>query len=176
MRLRGGIFIAFGLIACHWARLRYAGAMIRRLTWLPGALVPLVAVICTVGIATGGELQCPATISVDQKATEVPPGWTPSINGFKNELAMVTIYDGPPDQGASLVYDDQKTVGNTIIQTWNLAGNSHGSWMTCGYSYTAAQISQKVPADAKQCVVTYEGDVSLPGGQHPVRKAICSKQ
>ena len=143
--------------------------------WARG-LALIVAVLCMTGRAIAGELQCPATISVDQKASDVPAGWTPSNNGFKNELASVTIYDGPPEQGASLVYDDQKTVGNTIVQTWNLAGNSHGSWMTCGYSYTAAQISQKVPADAKQCVVTYEGDVSLPGGQHPVRKAICSSK
>ena len=139
------------------------------------ALATFVAVICIAIPAIGGELQCPAQISVDQKATDVPTGWTPSNNGFKNELAMVTIYDGPPDQGASLVYDDQKTVGNTIAQTWNLAANGHGSWITCGYSYTAAQLSQKIPADATRCVVTYQADVSLPGGQHPVRKAICSK-
>ena len=144
-------------------------------TWLPPVLSPLVAVICMAGIAIAGELQCPATISVDQKATDVPAGWTSSNNGFKNELAMVTIYDGPPDQGASLVYDDQKTVGNSIIQTWNLAGNSHGSWITCGYSYTSAQLSQKIPADATRCVVTYEGDVSFGSGLHPVRKAVCSK-
>jgi hypothetical protein len=128
-----------------------------------------------VGVAVGGELQCPATIAVDQKPTDVPAGWTPSNNGFKNELAMVTIFEGPPEQGASLVYDDQKNVGNTIVQTWNLAPGGNGYWLTCGYSNTAAQLTQKIPADATRCEVTMERDVSFGDGKHPVRKALCSK-
>jgi len=133
-----------------------------------------VAAIYTVGYAFGGELQCPLAVNVDQKVTGTPSGWTAGYNGYKEELESVTIYDGPPEQGASLVYDDQKTLANTIVQTWNLAPNDHGYWMTCGYSNTSAQLTQKIPSDATRCEVTLERDVSFGNGLRPVRKAICA--
>lgn len=129
-----------------------------------------------VGSAVGGEVQCPATISVDQKVSDTPLGWTAGYNGFKNELAGVTIYDGPPEQGASLVYDDEKTAGNTITQTWKLASGGQGYWLTCGYSNTSAQLTEKIPTDATRCEVTFERDVSFGDWRHPVRKASCSSK
>ena len=50
-----------------------------------------VAAICPVGQALGGEVQCPATIAVDQRISNTPAGWTADYNGFTNELARVTV-------------------------------------------------------------------------------------
>lgn len=127
------------------------------------------------GPAAASELDCPAQVSVDQKATATPAGWTAGDNGFKNELASVTIYDGPPEQGASLVYDDEKSAANTTTQTWKLAPSPRGYWITCGYSNTSTQLTQKIPADATRCEVTFERNVSFGDGRHPVRKAACLK-
>ena len=133
-----------------------------------------VAAICPVAQALGGEVQCPATIAVDQRITDAPAGWTAGYNGFTDELASVTIYDGPPEQGAALVYTDEKRVADRVTQTWQLAPNYRGDWITCGYSNTSAQLTQKIPADVTRCEVTFERNVSFGDGRRPVRKAICS--
>ena len=119
------------------------------------------------------ELKCPFEISVDQKAMETPAGWTVSYNGLKNELASVTVYEGPPDQGASLVYDDEKTAPDTTTQIWKLAPSPSSYWIVCGYSNTAAQVAQKVPAGATSCEVVRERNVSFGDGRNPIRSAIC---
>jgi len=95
----------------------------------------------------GGELQCPATIAVDQRISDTPAGWTAGYNGFTDQLASVTIYDGPPEQGASLVYTDEKTAAGRVSQIWRLGPNDRGDWITCGYSNTSAQLIQKIPAE-----------------------------
>jgi hypothetical protein len=133
-----------------------------------------VAAICPVGQALGGEVQCPATIAVDQKITNTPAGWTAGYNGFTNELASLTVYDGPPEEGASLVYSDQKMVADSVTQIWQLAPNDRGNWITCGYSNTAAQLAQKIPGDVTRCEATFERNVSFGDGRHPMRKAICT--
>jgi hypothetical protein len=139
------------------------------------ALVALwLAATCPLGHAFGGEVQCPPTIAVDQKVTDAPAGWTAGYNGFTNELDSVTIYDGPPEQGASLVYSDEKTVADSVTQTWQLAPTDRGNFITCGYSNTSAQLTQKIPAAATRCEVTFERNVSFRDGRHPVRKAICT--
>jgi hypothetical protein len=86
-----------------------------------------VAAICPVGQALGGEVHCPATIAVDQKISNTPAGWTARYNCFTNELASLTVYDGPPEEGASLVYSDQKMVADSVTQIWQLAPNDRGN-------------------------------------------------
>ena len=125
--------------------------------------------------AAAADIVCPAEVAVDQRVSAALAGWTAGNNGFKNELAGVTIYDGPPEQGASLVYDDEKTSADTITQTWKLVPSSRGYWLTCGYSNTSAQLTQKIPTDATRCEVTFERNVSFGDGRHPVRRAFCSK-
>jgi hypothetical protein len=139
-------------------------------------LAALFALAAVSQSALASELACPAQISVDQKATDVPAGWTPGYNGIKNELAGVTIFDGPPEQGASLAPDTEKTVGNNLTQTWTLAANGHGSWLTCRYSNTSAELTEKLPDDATHCVIVFERDVSFGDGRHPVRKAVCGSK
>jgi hypothetical protein len=133
-----------------------------------------VAAICPVGAALGGEVQCPVTIEVDQKIIIIPAGWTVGYNGFTDELTSVTVYDGPPELGASLMYSDEKTVADSVTQTWRLASGGRGNWLTYGYSNTSAQLSQKIPADVTRCEVTFERNVSFGDGRHPMRKAICT--
>ena len=95
-----------------------------------------VAATCPARYAHCGEVRCPATIAVDQKVSDTPAGWTAGYNGFTNELASVTIYDGPPAEGASLVYSDEKTATESVTQTWQLASGGRGNWITCVYLNT----------------------------------------
>jgi hypothetical protein len=132
------------------------------------------AIASLASVAAASELRCPPEIAVDQKATEPPSGWTVSYNGFRNELAGVTIYDGPPEQGASLVYDDEKSGGGIITQTWNLQPNPRGYWMMCGYTNTSAQLTARVAGDQARCEVVFEKNVRFGDGRKPVRKAVCA--
>ncbi|MGO9606288.1 MAG: STY0301 family protein [Candidatus Binataceae bacterium] len=146
----------------------------KRITrWIGRSAAGVVTAICLLGSAAAGDLRCPLEIAVDQKATAPAPQWAVNYNGFKNELAAVTIYDGSPDQGASLVYDDQKTVDDTLVQTWKLAPNPRGYWIKCGYSNTSAEISEKIPVDATHCEAVYERNVSFGDGRRPIRSADC---
>ena len=92
--------------------------------------------ICPASQALGGEVQCPATIAVDQKITNNPSEWTAGCSGFTNELPSVTVYDGLPEQAASL-YSDGKTDAKGVVLTWQRAPTDRCNWTTCGYSNTA---------------------------------------
>lgn len=81
---------------------------------------------------------------------------------------------GRPEEGASLVYSDQKMVADSVTQIWQLAPNDRGNWITCGYSNAAAQLTEKIPGDVIRCEATFERNVSFGDGRHPMRKALCS--
>jgi len=68
------------------------------------------------------------------------------LHGFPNELASLTVYDGPPEQGASPVQNDEKAVAESLAQTWQLAPNKRGTWIICRSSNTPARVTQKIPA------------------------------
>jgi hypothetical protein len=57
----------------------------------------------------GHEVQGSATLVVDQKVINTAAGGTAGYEGCTNELAGLTVYDGPPEQGASLVPNDEET-------------------------------------------------------------------
>jgi len=117
-------------------------------------------------------VQCPATIAVNQKITNTPPGWTAGYNGFTNDLASLTVYDGPPEEGASLVYNDEKTLADSVTQTWQLTPNDCGDSITCRYSNTSAQLAQKILADVTRYEVPFEPNFG--DGCPPIRMAICT--
>ena len=109
-------------------------------------------------------MQCPATIAVNQKITNSPAGWTAGYNGFTNELASLTVYYGPPEEGASLVYNDEKTLADSVTQTWQLTPNERGESITCRYSNTSGQLAQKILADVTRYEVPFEPTSALATG------------
>jgi len=72
------------------------------------------------------------------------------------------------------VYNDEKTAAERVTQTWRLAPDDRGYWITCGYSNTSAQLTQKIPSDVTRCEATFEGNVSFGDGRHHLRKGICT--
>src|SRR5215472_9988937 len=53
----------------------------------------------------------------------------------------------PPEEGASLVYNDEKTLADSVTQTWQLTPNDCGDSISCTSSNTPAQLAQKILAD-----------------------------
>lgn len=86
----------------------------------------------------------------------------------------MTIFDGPPEQMASLKYDDERTTKTEIIQTWQLPASDRGYWMVCGYSNTTTLLRRKLPDDVRACEVVFEKGVSFGGGGMVFKRALCT--
>jgi hypothetical protein len=118
------------------------------------------------------EVACPQNVAVEQKASPPNP-WSLEYSKSPAELSSVMIFDGPPEEQASLKYDDERTTEDEIIQTWQLPASDRGYWIVCGYSNTTAQLRRKLPSDILACEVVFEKGVSFGGGGLDVKHAVC---
>ena len=116
---------------------------------------------------------CPATLNVDQHATTPSSDWTLSYSATPPSLEMVTFFDGPPSDNASLAPDNEKSIGGEIDQTWKLPKSERGYWMQCAYSNTSAVVSRKLPAGDLRCEIVLERDVHTRSGINSLKKAEC---
>lgn len=119
------------------------------------------------------QVACPANISVEQKAT-APNDWSADYAKLPAVLSSVTIFDGPPEEQASLKYDDQRTTKTEVIQTWELPASDRGYWIVCGYTNTSAQLWRKLPNELNACEVVLEKGVTSGNGGAVVKRAGCT--
>src|SRR6202035_6135104 len=103
------------------------GNEMKRLTFI---VIGFACAIAPVHLARA-ESACPATVTVEQRASAPAPDWTVTYSGYDTAVAGVTIFDGPPAEQASLVPDSNKTVGDNIIQVWQLPTSDRGYWLQC---------------------------------------------
>ncbi len=122
--------------------------------------------------AACAEVAFPANISVEQKASTVS-GWSIDYSKLPSALSSATIFEGPPEEQASLKYDDEHTTKDSIIQTWELPASKRGYWMVCGYSNTSAQLRRKLPADVHACEIVLEKGVTFGDGSAVLKRAAC---
>jgi hypothetical protein len=142
----------------------------KRLTFV---LIAFVCAIAPVRFAQA-ESACPATVAVEQRVSAPTPDWTVSYSGYETAVAGVTIFDGPPSQQASLVPDSEKTVGDNIIQVWQLPKSERGYWLQCNYANTTAQISRRL-AGVTRCDVVMDHNMRFGGGGGNVVKSVNCK-
>ena len=119
------------------------------------------------------ESACPRTIAVEQRASAPAPDWSVSYSGYETAIQGVTIFDGPPAEQASLVPDNEKTVGDNVIQTWRLTKSDRGYWLQCNYANTTAQIARRLPASIARCDVVYDHNEHFAGGGYVVKSVNC---
>lgn len=125
-------------------------------------LVSLVIVLS--GLAKAQEGYCPATISVKQTIEKTPDGWTAGEDKTPHNLSGITFFDGPPEQEASLVYDNMTKRGGLEYGVWHFTPNSSpGSWLSCRYSSTSVTLSKRLPAATSECTVTYNPKETVDG-------------
>ena len=136
------------------------------------ALIAFACAIAPVSLVRA-ESACPATIVVDQRASAPAPDWTVSYSGYETAVAGVTIFDGPPAQQASLVPDSEKTVGDSIIQVWQLPKSDRGYWIQCNYANTTSQISRRLPPSVRRCDVVLNQTMRFSGGGNVVKSVNC---
>jgi hypothetical protein len=110
---------------------------------------------------------------VEQKASAPNPDWAVSYSGYETALAGVTIFEGPPAEQASLVPDNEKTVGDNVIQTWRLTRSDRGYWLQCNYANTTAQIARRLPDSIARCDVVLDHNQHFVGGSYVVKSVNC---
>ena len=137
--------------------------------------VILIGFACAIapGRFAQAESSCPATVVVEQRASAPAPDWAVTYSGYETAVAGVTIFDGPPAEQASLVPDNEKTVGDNIIQAWQLPKSERGYWLQCNYANTTAQISRRLPASVSRCDVVYNHNMHFAGVGDVVKSVNC---
>ncbi|HEY6299869.1 MAG TPA: STY0301 family protein [Candidatus Binatus sp.] len=136
------------------------------------ALIAFACAIAPVNLVHA-ESACPATIVVEQRASAPGPDWAVTYSGYETAVAGVTIFDGPPAEQASLVPDNEKTVGDNIIQAWQLPKSERGYWLQCNYANTTAQISRRLSANVTRCEVVLDHNMHFGGGGNVVKSVNC---
>ena len=134
--------------------------------------ITLAAIAAWTSHAAAAGISCPAAIQTEQRAS-APSPWAVSYGALPIALAQVTIFEGPPSEQASLVYDNEKKLPKETVLTWNLGPSTHGYWLQCAYSSTTAVISRRLPDSVKHCEVRLARDNTSVNGQAVVNKAEC---
>lgn len=134
--------------------------------------ISVVAIAAYASHAAAAGISCPATIQTEQKAS-APAPWAISYGALPIALAQVTIFEGPPSEQASLVYDNEKKLPKEMVLSWNLGPSTRGYWLQCVYSSTTATISRRMPDSVKHCEVRLARDSAFVNGQPVVNKAEC---
>lgn len=84
---------------------------------------------------------------------DVPPGYKPFISSMINRLTGVSVFDGPPEDGAVLKPFSVTQKGAQI--KWVLEGPyEKGKWVSCDYADGLIRLVQQIPEPASVCIAT----------------------
>jgi len=143
-------------------------------SWIVSIGVFLAVLLATVrGGGAHAQVVCPPNVSVEQKAA-APNEWSVDYSKTPAALSSATIFEGAPEEQASLKYDDERTTKNEIIQKWELPASDRGYWIVCGYTNTTAQLRRKLTNDIRACEVILEKGVTFGDGSAVVKRAECT--
>lgn len=97
------------------------------------------------------EYRCPESVETTQSLVFTPEGWRSLSDKTKDiqPLERMTIFDGNPEEKASLVPDNE---GAQQDLTWT-NHTLKGFWMACSYSQTTARLIREIPRTVKKCVL-----------------------
>jgi len=116
---------------------------------------------------------CPDAVSVKQTGAAPTPEWSVSYSAMPNRLDMVTFYDGPPKDEASLVYDDFVKAKDSSTATWKFPRQARAYWVKCSYAGTTLELSRPLPLTVSSCRVIYDRDARFPAGLPAIKRIAC---
>jgi hypothetical protein len=149
------------------AHLRPEPSMTFRSVLLTAALLLALPVPALAGIV------CPAKIEVTQVLTASQADWKAGAAQLPTELAGLAVYDGPPEELAQLIHDNEKETDKTWTISWELPKNPRGYWITCEYANTTVTLTRKLPETVTRCEVVHDRNVSFGGGKLVVQSMDC---
>ena len=135
-------------------------------------LALIAGAIVSTAARAAAEVMCPDTIAVTQNAA-ANADWLVRDSGAKPELQSATIYEGPPEEQASLKYDREIERKSEIVQSWNLPPSKRGYWLACGYANTSKELYRKLPDMTAVCKVIFDRGLSFPNGSPVIRRVRC---
>jgi len=118
------------------------------------------------------ELSCPESISVKQNIEKIPEGWSARPGDSPNLLEGVTFFSGPPEEQASLAYDNWTRRKGLAYAGWHFPKSMPRIWLSCRYSSTSLVLARQLAAETSQCTVTYDPTVQVAGSPS-IRKIDC---
>jgi hypothetical protein len=131
------------------------------------------ATLLTTGSALAADSLCPDRVSVKQTGAPPAPEWSLSYSRAPSELEMVTFYNGPPKEEASLVYDDLVRGKDSSTATWKFPKDPRGYWVKCSYRGTSLDLSKALPPSVSSCRVNYERQAAAPSGLPAIKRIAC---
>lgn len=107
----------------------------------------------------------PLPLAIDVRPTPVPEGWQVTAQAAPCRLQSLTVFDGSPQEQASLVPDtDQALPDGRGVLTWTLAPvSAAGTWVALTYSCKSLVLSRPLPASATGFRVRYDRRVRQDG-------------
>jgi len=127
-------------------------------------LVLLSVFLCQVSALAADSATCPATIEVHEQLADPVAGWNAMVDDMPHQLAGLTFYDGPPQEKASLVYDDITKAAGKQVAKWRFAPDrARAIWLACSYSGTSVVLTKALPAALSSCTVTYDAQQQIAG-------------
>jgi hypothetical protein len=135
-------------------------------------LVAALVFIAALPVSAADSL-CPDTVSVKQTGAAPAPDWSVSYSPTSLQVEMVTFYNGPPKEEASLVYDTWVKAKDTSTATWKFLHDARGYWIKCSYSGTTMELSKALPATVSVCRVTYDRQATSSSGLPAIKRITC---
>lgn len=107
----------------------------------------------------------PMTIEAQPAPVQPPEGWQAAEKATPCSLRSLTVFDGLPQEQASLVPDtDQALSGGRGLLSWTLSPvSAAGTWVALSYSCKTLVLSRPLPAAASGFRVTYDPRVRQDG-------------
>jgi hypothetical protein len=141
--------------------------------WISAALIVGLRFFACPEPASAQEIYCPESISVEQTVATIPEGWTVRQDEAASTLEGITFYSGPPEEKASLVYDQWTKRNGLAYGVWRFQPkSSHPIWLSCRYSSTRVLLAKQLPAETSECTVAYDPKVTVSGSLE-IRKIDC---
>lgn len=111
----------------------------------------LIALAAAATAAAATPLNCPARASWSGPATSAPSdGWSAEIATSAHPLSGVSLYDGPPAEGAAL--QPQRVSADGRRLTWSLeALAAPPAWLSCDYGGGAVRLVRRLPDAVRRC-------------------------
>lgn len=99
---------------------------------------------------------CPGKIHLDSASVaseDVPPGFTSLVSRSYIRLTGVSMFDGPPVEGAALM--PSSISANDRIIKWTLDGPyEKGKWISCDYAMGLIRIAAQTRDSSLACTAT----------------------
>ena len=108
-------------------------------------------------------ISCLSSVTSQQTMPNPPTAWQVVAATTPHQLVSVTLFDGPVEEKASLVYDEQSETATDRTAIWKLDANPRGYWLSCGYDRTSLVLTRKLPSEISRCQVVYEKATTLSG-------------